>query len=103
MSKPLKGTRLPEDWQPGQLELDYINKRRPRLSQQQRADLIDDFVDYWTSLPGTKALKLNWTRTFYTHVRSWKPWMDEPKPQRLTTYPYNRPAATDPYSDDVAL
>jgi hypothetical protein len=59
-----RGTRLPEDWQP---------------SEEDRAFAIDlgldasheaaDFKDYWTSVPGPKARKLDWSKTFRNRCR----------------------------------
>ena len=59
-----RGTRLPEDWQ---------------LSDEDRAFAIDlgldpdlgleEFRDYWTSVPGARARKLDWSRTFRNRCR----------------------------------
>jgi hypothetical protein len=80
MTTRMTGTRLPEDWQPGQLELDYIQQRHPTITKNQRDDLIADFIDYWLSEPDPHGRKVNWTRTFYTHVRRWRNKTQNPKP-----------------------
>ena len=73
MSK-LKGTRL----DPEQFPL--TTKRALEASKRglDPQETFDDFVDYWTALPGSKALTLDWEATW----RSWcrkarsflKPW-----------------------------
>jgi hypothetical protein len=97
-----KGTRLPEDWQPGPQEITYIKTKRPNLTKVQTEDLIADFLDYWLSEPDPHGRKLNWPRTFFAHVRRWKPWLESQKPKPQTGYNrYQSP--NDPYSNDVVL
>lgn len=59
-----RGTRLTDDWQ---------------LTPELRAFAIDhgldpdglrdEFADYWTSVPGSKGLKLDWSKTFKNRCR----------------------------------
>lgn len=59
-----RGTRLTDDW---------------RLTDELRAfasdlgldpdGLRDEFTDYWTSVPGSKGLKLDWSKTFKNRCR----------------------------------
>ena len=60
-----RGTRLPEDWQPP----DEVKQRLAERYPNTRLDLIlAEFVNYWTSLPGARARKLDWTKTFINRV-----------------------------------
>jgi len=59
------GTRLPDDWQPPATVKAELARRYPNT----RLDLIlEEFVNYWTALPGPKARKLDWTKTFINRV-----------------------------------
>lgn len=59
------GTRLPEDWQPP----DDVKLRLSMKYPNTRLDMIlAEFVNYWTSLPGPRARKLDWTKTFINRV-----------------------------------
>lgn len=59
-----RGTRLPEDWQPSEADrkfaLDYVTDVN---------FLRDEFVDFWTSVPGQRGVKLDWSKTFRNRVR----------------------------------
>jgi hypothetical protein len=60
-----RGTRLPEDWSPP----DEVKQRLALQFPNTRLDLIlAEFVNYWTALPGAKARKLDWTKTFINRV-----------------------------------
>ena len=59
------GTRLPENWQPP----DDVKLRLSMKYPNTRLDMIlAEFVNYWTSLPGPRARKLDWTKTFINRV-----------------------------------
>jgi len=61
----LRGTRLPDNWQPPDEVMAKLASRYPHV----RLDLIlDEFLNYWTALPGPKALKLDWVKTFTNRV-----------------------------------
>ncbi len=61
-----RGTRLPEDWAPS-----------PELQTWAEANgvsdpmgaFLDDFRDYWRSLPGARGVKLDWDATYRQRVR----------------------------------
>jgi len=60
-----RGVRLPDDWQP--TEADRKFARDNGISPDW---LRDEFVDFWTSIPGVRGLKLDWSKTWRTRVRA---------------------------------
>lgn len=59
-----RGTRLPEDWMPSEEDRAFA------------ADLgldsmvtAEEFRDFWTSVPGARGRKLNWSKTFRNRCR----------------------------------
>lgn len=59
-----RGTRLPEDWTPSEEDCAFA------------ADLgldpmvtAEEFRDFWTSVPGARGRKLNWSKTFRNRCR----------------------------------
>ena len=63
------GSRIPDGF-PGPDELALCRERRPDLDAQW---LADKFRDYWVSLPGQRARKLDWVATWRNFVRSEMP------------------------------
>jgi hypothetical protein len=62
---PERGSRLPENWTPP----DEVKQKLAAQFPNTRLDLIlAEFVNYWTALPGARARKLNWTKTFINRV-----------------------------------
>ena len=60
-----RGTRLPENWVPP----DEVKAKLAAQFPNTRLDLIlEEFVNYWTALPGARARKLNWSKTFINRV-----------------------------------
>ncbi len=59
-----RGTRLTDDWQ---LTPDLRGFASDLGLEPQQAR--DEFVDYWTSVPGSRGLKLNWEKTFKNRCR----------------------------------
>ncbi len=55
-----RGSRLPEDWQPGEKEIAYA--RNLRLSDVPR--VAELFRNYWLAKAGKEAVKLDWTKTW---------------------------------------
>jgi hypothetical protein len=64
-----KGSRLPNDWEPTVEMLQYVVDNRKDLNPRMVAE---DFADYWQSLSGQKALKVDWFKTWKTWVRNQK-------------------------------
>jgi hypothetical protein len=62
-----RGMRLPEDW--ALPEGWHAHPRQRGLSEQQIAAVAKKFRGHWTTVPGQKALKLNWQRV-------WENWVD---------------------------
>lgn len=62
-----RGSRLPEDWKPGERELEYA--RKAGLSEAQIEKEATKFLRHWISSPGGKGVKLNWFTT-------WQNWVD---------------------------
>lgn len=62
-----RGSRLSEDWKPGERELDYA--RKAGLSETQIDKEATKFVRHWVSQAGAKGVKLNWFAT-------WQNWID---------------------------
>lgn len=62
-----RGTRLPEDWAPS--EAHYDEGRRLGVSREAIDQIADEFRNYWVALPGAKARKLDWGRTFINRLR----------------------------------
>jgi hypothetical protein len=68
-SSAKRGTRLPNDWQPN---CDYPANVHNLISQWPpgRADReLDQFRGYWSTLPGAKATKLDWDKTWHNRIR----------------------------------
>lgn len=59
------GTRLSEDWQPPDDVKVRLAKQYPDADLRQ---ILTEFVNYWTALPGPRARKLDWTKTFINRV-----------------------------------
>jgi hypothetical protein len=60
------GSRLPEDWQPSEDDLDFARKI---LGWQSARIEVDRFRDYWCARPGPRAFSCDWSRTWRNWVR----------------------------------
>ena len=65
--KQQRGSRLPADWKPSDVDNQFCKTERPDLDPEKTADR---FRDYWISQPGAKGIKLNWSATWRNWVRS---------------------------------
>lgn len=64
-TKPAKrGSRLPDDWQLPDDWRDWTAVNCPASTPQQIATLALEFANYWQALPGAKACKLDWKKTW---------------------------------------
>lgn len=59
-----RGTRLPDDWEPSEKDLEWIKTNKPSMPAQQVADQTLAFKNYWTSKTGKDATKLDWSKTY---------------------------------------
>lgn len=64
---PKHGTRLPDDWKPGQEERDFA--RSLDLSEDEIDYVAAEYADYWHGIPGQKGVKLDWLGTWRNWVR----------------------------------
>ena len=62
-----KGTRLPDDWQPGAPEIEYAIGLGFTAHEARR--IGEDFRDYWIAKTGQAAIKLDWLATWRTWTR----------------------------------
>lgn len=61
-----RGTRIPADFDITESMRRWGEKNAPHVNGRLATD---EFVDYWMSLPGSKALKLDWVRTWQNRMR----------------------------------
>ena len=64
-----RGSRLPADWKPDAELAEWSKSERPDLNLRK---VLEEFRDYWTSVAGSKGVKLNWDATWRNWVRSQK-------------------------------
>jgi hypothetical protein len=60
-----RGTRLPEDWQPSEADRKFARDNGIDPDW-----LRDEFVDFWTNIPGVRGMKLSWPKTWRARVRA---------------------------------
>lgn len=60
-------SRLPADWAPSELEIQFCKSERPDLNVN---DVRNSFVDYWLGISGSKGTKLDWPATWRNWVRN---------------------------------
>jgi len=60
---------LPADWKPDAELAEWSKAERPDLNLRK---VLEEFRDYWTSVAGSKGVKLNWDATWRNWVRSQK-------------------------------
>lgn len=65
--KSKRGSRLPCDWKPGDLDRKYAAFHG--LTGEWLENTAANFVGYWSNLPGQKGLKLNWSQAWEGEVR----------------------------------
>lgn len=77
--KQVNGHRLPDEWDP---TADYVAGDFG-LSHEQHASELFKFRDYWRSVPGAKARKLDWNATW----RNWMRRAAETQPRKANDQP----------------
>jgi uncharacterized protein YdaU (DUF1376 family) len=68
-SSATRGSRLPADWKPDAELAEWSKSERPDLNLRK---VLEEFRDYWTSVAGSKGVKLKWDATWRNWVRSQK-------------------------------
>jgi hypothetical protein len=76
-----RGTRLPENWEPGD---DLKSELRANFPNLKLGQVLEEFRDYWLSVPGQRGRKVDWDRTFRNRVREVA---DQPRLQRTQVRP----------------
>lgn len=64
-----RGSRLPADWKPNAELAEWSKAERPDLNLRK---VLEEFRDYWSSVAGSKGVKLNWDATWRNWVRAQK-------------------------------
>lgn len=72
--KAKNGSRLPVDWIPEPLEIEWLSKNG--ISKDILEFEFDKFKDYWSGVPGARGRKLDWQGTWRNWLRNGK----RPKP-----------------------
>jgi uncharacterized protein YdaU (DUF1376 family) len=90
-----RGARLPADWKPNAELVAWSKTERPDLDLRK---VFEEFKDYWSSVPGSKGVKLDWDAT-------WRNWV---RKQTAAKASFAQQASdvvrsTVPYSQDKAL
>jgi hypothetical protein len=62
-----RATRLPADWIPDEVDIDFCQTERPDLNVQ---SVAEQFRDYWIAQPGAKGRKVDWPATWRNWVRN---------------------------------
>lgn len=80
-----RGSRLPEDWYPDKLLIDYALQRRPDLDLSLE---VEKFRTYWHSKAGSGAIKIDWGKTWQNWILNSKQATGPPKAHRSTAQVY---------------
>ena len=64
--KATRGSRLPADWKPNAELAEWSKAERPDLDLRK---VFAEFKDYWSSIPGTKGVRLDWDATWRNWAR----------------------------------
>ena len=69
ISKEKRGTRLSQDWEPSDLDLQHAFKKG--LSDDTTREQAERFRDYWISKAGAGGVKLDWAATWRNWIASY--------------------------------
>ena len=61
-----RGSRLPTDWKPNADLAEWSKAERPDLDLRK---VFAEFKDYWSSIPGSKGVRLDWDATWRNWIR----------------------------------
>nr|DAY08050.1 MAG TPA: replisome organizer [Caudoviricetes sp.] len=65
-TRAARGTRLPDGWQPDQALADWTRANAPAAAN---ALEVERFRDYWQSIPGQRAIRVDWAATWRNWAR----------------------------------
>lgn len=77
------GTPVPDDFEPDDASSRFVLSLG--FGPEDMAELVREFVDYWSGVPGARGLKLNWQGTFRNSVKLQKQWQEERDARRPAT------------------
>ena len=100
-SKQIRGTRIPENYQPSEETMAWAVANGPDVDIAFR---LDEFRDYWRSRP-TNATKLDWDLTFKNRIRACQNHVTEQKKrdERLSRIRQAKPVAAALVGKPVAV
>ena len=87
--KEARGTRLPTDWTLPPSWRDWALTEKPGWDQALVEREGHAFADYWQALPGARAVKLDWEKTWHNWVRSSRTQPTKPMNTKKTPAPDN--------------
>ena len=79
-------SRLPADWVPNEIEIEFCKTERPDL---QASAVADRFRDYWCAVAGQKGRKSDWPAT-------WRNWVRNERVQPQASASPSKPVKFDP-------
>lgn len=94
--KRARGTRLPDHWKPSFEDRQYAKAAGIPESEIDR--VAEEFVDYWTSVPGSKGVKLKWDGTWRSRIRAIS---ERYSAKNITRFPA-KPKPLTPYQQNQA-
>lgn len=65
-----RATRLPKTWQLPDEWREWAFQKRCELTATEINEIADEFRDYWISLAGQKATKMDWFATWRNWIRN---------------------------------
>lgn len=69
VDKKKPATRIPQDWEPSETDIQFCRTERPDLDPYKTGER---FKDYWLGISGAKGCKLDWPATWRNWVRNEK-------------------------------
>jgi uncharacterized protein YdaU (DUF1376 family) len=91
-----RATRIPENWRMSDADKAFAAKNMPHWSSEQIRRAGEDFFDYYSSIGGEKARRVDWTATFRSWIRK------APNYEPKTTYTQQRITRDEERSQFVA-
>ena len=73
-----RGSRVPKDFAITDGMRDWAKENTPLVNVDVK---LPEFIDYWTSIPGAKGVKLDWESTWRNGMRKQQEWAQKDNPQ----------------------